>query len=381
LGDITGAASRELSVSRQPADWTVIGTTWTVLAEADPRASFFVGIDWTAAWLDTFGRDLDVDALVFTAGARAVGICLLVSAVERRGPFRIRRMYVNTAGEPLLERNTIEFNTVLCLPGWEEAVLASLWAELRRRDWDECVAEGWTADGLLPALASAAPDDVAVAFAEEPSFHVDLDGLRRSGRSYEHVLSANTRAQIRRSLERYERRATVRIDLATDVASAEGLLDELIDRHQVTWHARGQPGAFAVPRKVAFHRALVRRGVARGTVHLLRVSAGDTIGVFYNFVHRGKVYFYQSGLQYESDTHLQPGLVSHYCAIQHYFRAGLSDYDFLAGDSRYKRSLSTGSRPLVWATFSRHSPRLAAIELLRRARRSCRSVLRRTEVP
>jgi CelD/BcsL family acetyltransferase involved in cellulose biosynthesis len=340
-----------------------------------------VGIDWTAAWLDTFGRELEVDALVFTAGGRSVGICLLVSAMESRGPFRIRRVYVNTTGEPLFERNTIEFNTVLCLPGWEDAVLASLWEDLRRRKWDECVAEGWTADGLLPAFARAAPADVAVAFTEEPSFHVDLDSLRRAGLSYEHALSANTRAQIRRSLAIYGRRAAVRLDLATDERSAEGLLDELIDRHQATWHARGQPGAFAVPRKVAFHRALVRRGVARGTVHLLRVSAGDTIGVFYNFVHRGKVYFYQSGLQYEADAHLKPGLVSHYCAIEHYFRAGFSEYDFLAGDSRYKRSLSTGSRPLVWATFSRRSLRLTTIELLRRARRTYRSSLRRTEVP
>jgi CelD/BcsL family acetyltransferase involved in cellulose biosynthesis len=88
------------------------------------------------------------------------------------------------------------------------------------------------------------------------------------------------------------------------------------------------------------------------------------------------VNFYQSGLQYDADGHLKPGLISHYCAIQHYLSAGFSDYDFLAGDSQYKRSLSTGSRTLVWATFSKHTPRLVAIELLRRARRRYRSGFR-----
>ncbi|MGB0109168.1 MAG: GNAT family N-acetyltransferase, partial [Terriglobales bacterium] len=102
-------------------------------------------------------------------------------------------------------------------------------------------------------------------------------------------------------------------------------------------------------------------------------SAGEeTIGILYNFVHKGKVSFYQSGLNYTKDKHLKPGLVTHACAIQECLALGFDDYDFLAGDARYKRSLAKDSRHLAWVVFARSSLKLALIEFLRAVKRKVR---------
>ena len=84
----------------------------------------------------------------------------------------------------------------------------------------------------------------------------------------------------------------------------------------------------------------------------MRGSKG-TIGCLYNFVHRGRVYAYQSGFHASRDNRLKPGLVSHFKAIELNYRLGNRTYDFLAGDARYKRSLSNASNQLLWLVAQR----------------------------
>jgi hypothetical protein len=66
------------------------------------------------------------------------------------------------------------------------------------------------------------------------------------------------------------------------------------------------------------------------------------------------VFCYQSGLHYSSDNRLKPGFLTHYLAIRHCLeQTALQEYDFLAGDSQYKRSLTTANRPLSWIVVRR----------------------------
>jgi CelD/BcsL family acetyltransferase involved in cellulose biosynthesis len=83
----------------------------------------------------------------------------------------------------------------------------------------------------------------------------------------------------------------------------------------------------------------------RGAIQVLRAEG---VGVLYNFVDRGRVYFYQSGFHYSPDNRLKPGLVMHYLAVEHCLsNPELAEYDFLAGDSQYKRSLGMRQHPAV----------------------------------
>jgi CelD/BcsL family acetyltransferase involved in cellulose biosynthesis len=129
----------------------------------------------------------------------------------------------------------------------------------------------------------------------------------------------------------------------------------MAELHQGDSQKRGRPGAFASPRFAGFHRKLIEQTFDSGKTLLIEVHAGhEPIGALYSFVHRGRLYFYQSGFRYTADGSLKPGLVSHYLTIQHCLeKPELDEYDFLAGDSRYKRSLATNSRPLRWIVIRR----------------------------
>ena len=143
--------------------------------------------------------------------------------------------------------------------------------------------------------------------------------------------------------------------------------------HQHYWIARGQPGAFANPYFEKFHRALVSGATERGEIQLLAVDAGaHRLGFLYNFVHRGRVYNYQSGFNYQpQEKHDRPGLVAHMQAILFNAARGLDAYDFLAGDAAYKRALGTHSAAIFWVVVQRSRLRFR-IEAAARALRDFR---------
>jgi CelD/BcsL family acetyltransferase involved in cellulose biosynthesis len=144
------------------------------------------------------------------------------------------------------------------------------------------------------------------------------------------------------------------------------MLDEMAVLHQAAWQARGKPGSFAQPFFSRFHHALIRMAVPRGEVALLRMSVnGTVIGILYNFVFRGRMSAYQSGFVYRpGDRASRPGLTCHHAAIRGAMAEGADIYDFLAGEDRYKRSLSDAEHRQTWAEAGPiWSPRL----LIRRA--------------
>ena len=367
--------TKRVKVSACPArDWLKVAPVWVKLADSSPDSSFFLSAEWISTWLETYGNTLQTEILVFEdEGGEAVGACLLVRSLERRGPFWVRRIYLNTGGGNPADRPMMEFNNLLCGAGWEAEIAEAIGVHLRSLPWDEFAIEGICQGPALTWLQATSVPQRPASIVLRPSFYVDLARLRQSRASYESSLSPNTREQLRRSLRLYSSVGEIRVEVAQELSRAEELLEEMCGMHQSRWKGRGEPGAFASATCLAFHRLLIRRAFAQGAIQILRASAGEeTIGILYNFVHKGKVSFYQSGLNYTKDKHLKPGLVTHACAIQECLALGFDDYDFLAGDARYKRSLAKDSRHLAWVVFARSSLKLALIEFLRAVKRKVR---------
>jgi CelD/BcsL family acetyltransferase involved in cellulose biosynthesis len=205
----------------------------------------------------------------------------------------------------------------------------------------------------------------------DPAPWIDLAPLRRGGDFLEGV-SANTRYQLRRSDRAYAALGTLQAHRAATAADAHDWLDELATLHQAIWTARGHPGAFAHPFFYRFHHALIDRGMPRGEIDLLRITAGaQLVGLLYNFRYRGHALAYQGGFDYAgAGRHQKPGLTCHHQAIHFAAGAGLDCYDLLAGEGRYKRSLTGDATPLHWLEIG-GGGRVG--ELARRAARSLRA--------
>jgi CelD/BcsL family acetyltransferase involved in cellulose biosynthesis len=202
---------------------------------------------------------------------------------------------------------------------------------------------------------------------------VDLEKLRASGKGHLDTVSRNTREQIRRSLRRYADRGELTVTVATTPHEARQAFAEMVQLHEARWQAAGELGGFATSLRKQFHTAFVEHGAATGHMHLLRVHAGDhLLGVLYNLVANGQVCFYQSGLQYEADKQLKPGLAVHHLAIEYYLAHGYREYDFLPsepGEGRYKLSLATSSRRLGTLRLQRPGLRRAYFDTARRVKR------------
>src|SRR5439155_26928139 len=138
----------------------------------------------------------------------------------------------------------------------------------------------------------------------------------------------------------------------------------LVDLHGDRWAARRPGGMFVSPRFSAFHNAVMPALLEQDALDLLwLVARGEPIAALYNLVDRGRVRFYQSGRRTDLPRGLRPGIAIHALAIRDAIGRGLREYDFLAGESRFKTDLALKGRRMV----NLRAVRRSVVEVARRA--------------
>lgn len=324
--------------------------TWRAL-EARAELSFFQSWLWIGVWLESLPTRIAPLLLHVERDGVTIGLGILSSRlVVRHGILRSRALFLNDTGDPALDQITIEHNGFLAERG-SGSVVAQACVEFllhKHTGWDELFLDGLRQPGIIEAIDL---DHARLRTVSRRACHfVDLDGLRLAGGDYLSLLGKNTRYSIRRSLRAYEKRGVLHLVEAASVAQAREFLDRLRYFHQHYWQQKGMPGSFANSFFSDFHARLVEGGVDEGAIQMLRLTAGShEIGYLYNFVHRGRVYNYQSGFDYDLvGAYGRPGLVCHALAVEHNVRKGHMLYDFMAGNSDYKKNLGTGSEVMAW---------------------------------
>jgi CelD/BcsL family acetyltransferase involved in cellulose biosynthesis len=319
---------------------------WCAL-EQRAKPSYFLTWGWVENWLACLPTHQAPQLAVVTGDDGPVAACFLAKRrVLRHGFVPSRALYVNYTGHDAYDELTVEHNTLLADPDGG-ASLASL-VTLLPDSWDELFLPAFDADAIKRLAETTLPDGMRVQIdRDHADYQIDLGRVRASKDGYVPLLGSSTRAQMRKA----QRAAgTVTFEIAADDQQAQDIYDELVTLHQRSWRMRGFPGAFADPWFDRFHRRLIARRFRHGEIQLLRVKNADlTIGCIYNFVASGRVLFYQSGFGSPADKQLRPGYLCHQLAIEHCAKQGLEVYDLLGGDARYKASLATDEKRLVWA--------------------------------
>jgi hypothetical protein len=346
--------------------------TWRHIASQVAGASAFTSAEWITTWLAVYGPSLAPELLLWrTVEGEPAAVCLLGRRPIAVGMFRINALFLNATGE---QEVGSEHNRVLCAQADEQQVFTSLAAHARTRGADLVRVVGF-AEATLSALRYAWPEACLSECMPSEDPYIALEPLRAAGVTYLSTLSRNTRHQIKRSMRFFEERGgPCAVERAADAAQAAAWLAELQGLHNARWAAKNMTSTFTRPQARIFHAALIGRCVTAGgaddlAVDLLRVRFGaDTIALLYNLRFRNVVSFYQAGFKFESGNNCRPGLVAHALAIQYYLDSGACEYDFLAGEPepvRYKRSLASDARTLIWAELSAPAGRMRLISRAR----------------
>jgi len=325
-------------------DLAALETRWRDL-QARADGSFFLSATWIFCLAqERFPNPVLVAA---TENGRTVALALF----NRRRRWGRTTLFLHENGSAALDCPYIEQNGVLTEAGREAELTTLCLAAVARRG--TLVLSG-VDDRTLASLRSVA-GRVRVRRTHMAPY-ADLAATRADGQEFLARRSANTRQQLRRSMRWYgagsaaAEAADLVIQRANSVAEAQTMLDALAALHQQYWQARGQAGSFAEPFFRRFHRALIARGWPNGEIVLQRVCLSGTIlGFLYNIQFRRRCLAYQSGIQYQpSAPDARPGLLAHCAAIRDAIDNDMTAYDFLAGDARYKRSLSDGAYASHW---------------------------------
>ena len=347
---------------------TCIPAWWKPLHEASDSDSVFLSAAWMQTWVDLYGADFQGSWVHWEIDGQVIAGCLLVERVLWVKTIPFRSMFLNATGSAVHPSPLAEFNDVLHLPGHGRAVAASLAKLIRERAWSRLLLCGHAlesaAAGLLESLGSGHAEHVAKA-----SRYVDLAAIGEQ--TFLSTLTGKAGTQVRRNLREFEQRlGAVSVRRAADLSETLAFFMEMRELHLARWSSLAKATSLSSPVVVDFHRRLIEALFASGQVEMIRVGSADQpIGFLYNFIVRGKVSMFQSGFAYEASSKWSPGLLTHALAIDHYRTRGLREYDFLAGDAQYKRTLSNGSRELLWTTVYRDRPWIRLLLLGRRLRK------------
>ena len=321
--------------------------------ECQSDASFFTSWGWIGTWVGSLPRQFHPRLLRVTQGDALIGLAVLVDRKYwRHRLIPVTETHLNATGSPHYDSLTIEYNDILWCQNIPENIKYSVLDRLVR----DHIKEELHAPGVQPESYWSNKPLTKICFSidSKECNGVDLSQVRVDG-DYLRLISANTRTKIRKVIKALHQGAGLNIRLAEGAPAAEAMYEDLVRLHQQTWVARGKPGAFSNQYVYDFHLQLIRNRLPFGEIQLLSTYSGEKLlGVLYNFVYRGRVYNYQSGIDYtDGNDRLKPGLVIHSMAIEFCARAGFSYYDLMAGDTQYKRSLGTRTNNLNWQVFQK----------------------------
>jgi CelD/BcsL family acetyltransferase involved in cellulose biosynthesis len=326
---------------------------------------FFLSWLWISVWLKVFKPG--VQLLTIRQQQQPVALALVTRSVQRRhGWLHSRVIRLHQTGNPQEDQIWIEYNDLLVDQAHREGAIAALvqFIEQGSDDWDEwivgasCEAQlkSWVSDSLHKHVLW-----------EAPAYGVDLRELRQSGNEYLQSLSRNARYQLKKAYKKALQLGVITYSKAETQQQALQWFEELGSLHLQRW--RDESG-FVNGRFTDFHTELIQQGLPAGQVELVRIELGDQLlGILYNFIYAGKVYFYLSGINYQLDASIKPGLLCQVECINSHLNAGANYYDFMGGDARYKRSLGKLGANLQLVAMQQPAIKLRLEQQLRRLKR------------
>ena len=161
--------------------------------------------------------------------------------------------------------------------------------------------------------------------------------------------SKNTRAQIKRGVRLVESDGPLELKMIKDTQEKISTFNKMRPWHISQWSKTKEGSGFHNPHFVNFHIALLADDTKKNQTEMaVLLQKGQPLGYIYNFIEQGTVYFYMSSIKRHTNGKINIGLIFHSMLMFHYSNNNKNNYDFLAGDAQYKKSLSDTSDNMMF---------------------------------
>lgn len=335
----------EVRIIRELPAWEAVQRDWDGLCAASPTESTPLAFVWLRNWWLVYAPVYAAGGLriiTLWRGARLVGaLPLYIAAMQ--GPIAARCLRFVSTGEREFEEVCPDYMDLLHLPGEEQACVQAAWAAVDGLEWDTL--ELLDLPKTSPLLRGLGP-------AQRRSRLTARGGcpIANINGGFEHYLaqlSSKTRMRARQEIRKAQQ-SGVLFEMATE-HDGDLYFDDLVRLHQKRWVAEGKAGCFSAPRFSEFHRSLLPEWLQSGRLILARLSyQGEAFVVLYGFVTDAKFDLYQLGVAAIEGTSVRsPGTLANLLLMAQLAERGVTHYDFLRGNSEFKKSLTTEQRELV----------------------------------
>ncbi len=316
---------------RDRAEWERLKPVWNPLLAESASATTFLTWEWLTAWWSAYGNQEDL--YILTASDER-GIIRGIAPLRRETIRRYGQTFHALAflGDGSSDSDYLDF---IVARGFEGPTMEAWVGHLR-----DILAGGVilrlneipSGSPNLRALKQSLPAHLWV---EQP-VPCGTVPLPREWNDYLGMLRPRFRTKVRSVLRQLEARQEVGLGFCQNEAELHRILPELFELHTRRWHQDGRPGVFGWDRKRQFYHEVSASLLNTGSLRLSWLEwNGRVLACQYGFVHGDAYLHLQEGYEPASE-HWNLGVGLRAWSIREMLKAGVREYDFLAGVGRHK---------------------------------------------
>ena len=316
-----------------------------LLLEQTASKEFFLSWKWIGSWLETIGTNQQMYLVKAMQNNKVVGLGVFAEHnIVRHNLIASKQWFLHRTGQEEKDQIWIENNGFLLCEQNKNHVNNTMWQHL--------LTQHSNVDEFIVNLVKKSPDmnyDISVnnyqkfKQQQELGYKIALTNFS-SLDNYLSTLSKNTRQQINRSIKLIMQQGELKFTPIEQPQDQIKLLEKTKHWHIQKWKNTLTPSGFENKIFCQFHNHLLGNTHPSATTIAASLNLNEeVIGAIYCFAENKNIYFYLSCIKPIENNKIKLGLVMHILMIEWLIlqKNTYSEYDFLAGDAQYKRSLSS----------------------------------------
>jgi CelD/BcsL family acetyltransferase involved in cellulose biosynthesis len=326
------------------ADFEMLREEWEDLVQSSSSSSVFVSWHWQYHWWRNYaGAGAQLRILVARADRQVTGIVPLYMArkqILKRFHYQVLQ-FIGMGGD-----TSPDYLDAIIVADRVEQTLQSLADFIfeKLQDWQLLTLSEMPGDSLFLSYLSEAASRQRLATKKAMRANISYIELPDDWEKYLQQLSANRRAQLRRSRNKFARAGDGKCFVLRDEYQLDWAIKKLIELHHKRWQGRTEQYAFSSPNYIAFHTSVMHAFMRQNRLRLFCLELDEKIiAMLYCYKWKDTMYYFQGG--FDPDYHhLQPGQVIMGHAIERAIQERLKIFDMLKGNYAYKESLAKSSK-------------------------------------